>query len=250
MYKNYTLSIGGLDPSAGAGILADIKAFEHAGVYGFGVSTGLTAQDEDRCYFTHWFSSKEIILQIEPLIKRYSIQTIKIGAIGSFQTLLEVVEFLKIDTPHSYVLWDPILSSSSGNVFLPYSNDWKKVLPYINLMTPNLDEWKQLNAFNTIVESFDSIKNQIAIYLKGGHNSKGSTTTEYFVHKEAFYQWEKPYIHGFSKHGTGCVVSALITAYIALAHTPIDACKKATNEMNMFIQSNPSRLGSFTRYEK
>lgn len=249
MYNSYVLSIGGLDPTAGAGILADIKAFEHAGVYGFGVCTGLTAQDENTCYHTQWLSSNEIFRQLEPLVQKYTIKAVKIGAIGNFQTLLEVLKFLRMKLPESYIIWDPILTSSSGKVFLPFTEDWKQVLPYINLMMPNLDEWDQLNTFNSIIESFESIKMQVAIYLKGGHTKQGNTTTEYFVDAQSFHQWEKVLIKDHSKHGTGCVVSSLVTAYIAQGITPLDACKKATHEMNLFIQSNTSRLGSFRIHE-
>ncbi|RZK61993.1 MAG: hydroxymethylpyrimidine/phosphomethylpyrimidine kinase, partial [Pedobacter sp.] len=71
--RPFVLSIAGLDPSAGAGLLADIKTFEALRVYGLGVSSAITVQDEEKVYHVTWLSVEEMIQQADVLFNKYTI---------------------------------------------------------------------------------------------------------------------------------------------------------------------------------
>jgi hydroxymethylpyrimidine/phosphomethylpyrimidine kinase len=77
--RKYTLSIAGFDPSAGAGILADIKTFEQCGVYGLGVCTAVTIQNDVEFEKVDWLSAESILSQIKILLKRFKVEVEKIG---------------------------------------------------------------------------------------------------------------------------------------------------------------------------
>src|SRR5580704_15712920 len=93
--RSYVLSIAGFDPSAGAGLLADIKTFESNGVYGFGVVSGLTWQNDVEFGKVEWIDSYKIIQQISVLLRRFAIRFIKIGIVENMHVLQEIVCFLK-----------------------------------------------------------------------------------------------------------------------------------------------------------
>src|ERR1700741_5107534 len=132
----YCLSIAGFDPSAGAGILADIKTFEANGVYGFGVCSALTFQNDKEFDGVQWISPKQIIAQITPLQRRFNIEYVKVGLIESLDTLSVLISALK--TQHSKLIWDPILNASAGFTF--HNNIGRTqlidVLESIYLITP------------------------------------------------------------------------------------------------------------------
>ena len=68
------LSIAGFDPSGGAGILADIKTFEQCDVYGMGVVSALTYQNDNSFERVEWFELSNIIDQIDVLQKRFQFE--------------------------------------------------------------------------------------------------------------------------------------------------------------------------------
>ena len=115
--KPYVLSIAGFDPSAGAGVLADIKTFESNGVYGFGVASALTWQNDIEFEKVEWIDYYKIIQQISVLLRRFDIQYVKIGLIESLHVLNELTRFLKERIKNPVIIYDPILKASAGFVF-------------------------------------------------------------------------------------------------------------------------------------
>src|ERR1017187_8593499 len=99
--KPYALSIAGFDPSAGAGVLADIKTFESNGVYGFGAVSALTWQNDVEFDKVEWLDVNKILGQVEVLLRRFDIRHIKIGLIESMDVLQQIISFLekRIDKP-------------------------------------------------------------------------------------------------------------------------------------------------------
>src|SRR5580700_49814 len=93
--RPYVLSIAGLDPSAGAGILADIKTFENNGVYGLGVVSALTWQNDVEFEKIEWLDCYKIIQQVGILLRRFDIKYIKIGLVENMNVLHQIIGFLK-----------------------------------------------------------------------------------------------------------------------------------------------------------
>ena len=96
--RPYALTIAGLDPCAGAGILADTKVFEACAVYGLGVCTALTMQHDADFRQVEWVPLPTIIAQCKPLVERYPIWVVKIGLIESLFVLTELLDWLT-DSP-------------------------------------------------------------------------------------------------------------------------------------------------------
>jgi hydroxymethylpyrimidine/phosphomethylpyrimidine kinase len=133
------LTIAGYDPSAGAGVLADIKAFEHCKVYGQAVCTALTLQNEELFSKPGWLSWEQIKLQLEVLSRVRNFCYIKIGLVENPQTLEKILKWLHKKYPGAFILWDPILKASSGFKFHKQNAiTWQKLFTYVNLITPNL----------------------------------------------------------------------------------------------------------------
>src|ERR1700740_2722889 len=94
----YVLSIAGFDPSGGAGILADIKTFESNKVYGLGVISGNTFQNDTEFKNVDWIPVEKIIGQIEILKKKFSFEYVKIGLMENFASLEVVISYLNSHT--------------------------------------------------------------------------------------------------------------------------------------------------------
>lgn len=231
--RPYVLSIAGLDPTGGAGILADIKTFEQIGVQGFGVSTATTYQTEERYFGQHWMDLEQVIFQIDPLLDRYSIEFIKIGLIENFEILDKLIQYLRSKGTY-YIVWDTILSTSSGTQIHEDTTNLHKVLQEIDLITPNVPE--ALKLFGT--SNVEKIAYERAsVLLKGGHDN----FHDILVEENNITQFPGEAIE-WKKHGTGCILSAAIVAYLGLGFSLTESCEKAKKYVENRMNSNSSLL--------
>ncbi|MBE9598320.1 hydroxymethylpyrimidine/phosphomethylpyrimidine kinase [Pedobacter sp. MC2016-24] len=243
--RPYVMSIAGFDPSAGAGLLADIKCFEQHRVYGFGVCSAMTTQTDSDFLSNEWQTARQIIDQTTPLLKKFKVQACKIGLIKDLEVLEEVLYFLKAQVPAIKIVLDPVLKASAGYHF----HDWneglgklKPILKQIDLITPNYPEMKQLSGPLDITSAAIQWSSYCAVLLKGGH-SPLNTGTDYLFENGTVEELF-PAVNNISqKHGSGCVLSAAITARLALAHQLPEACILAKKYVEQFLNSNTSLLG-------
>jgi len=240
MLTRFCLTIAGFDPSAGAGVLADIKAFEHSKVYGQAVCTALTIQNEEHFEKPNWLSWECIKSQLEILSRVRSFNYIKIGLVESPQILEKILKWLRKKYPKAFILWDPILKSSSGFEFHKQNAvSWQKLLSYINLITPNLSEAEFLGI------SKGSLKT--AVLVKGGHcsNSKNSNDLLFYCGSPTPIKFTAKRIKGIERHGSGCTISALVLANLALGYGLENAILKAKRSMLRFFANGCGKLGFF-----
>ncbi|MDA3823990.1 MAG: hydroxymethylpyrimidine/phosphomethylpyrimidine kinase [Bacteroidales bacterium] len=233
MNRPYVLSIAGFDPCGGAGVLADMKVLNRLEVTGLAVVSALTYQNDSSFDGAKWCSLEEILNQLKPL-KKYPVKVVKIGLIESLDQLEGVINLVHLYYPESYIIWDPILKSSAGFCFHKINSIPKNLSKKIDLITPNYDEYKQLQ-----LEHNDCC----TILLKGGHR-KGNKGTDVLISKGKQTEitgFEMPAKYG--KHGTGCVLSAAIAGYIALGFSEIEACVKGKEVVEQYMQSNETNLG-------
>lgn len=116
--RPFVLTIAGLDPSGGAGILADIKTFEQHKVTGFGISTANTIQTENVFHEIQWTNSDFIIRSIETLFNSYKISSVKIGIVSSLNDLNQIISTIKNLSPTTKIIWDPVLKSTTKFEFM------------------------------------------------------------------------------------------------------------------------------------
>lgn len=228
------LSIAGFDPSAGAGVLADVKTMEQCGVYGFAVNTATTFQNEDQFDGVSWVSFKNIKKQLDPLFRKYKIEVVKIGLIESLEVLEKVILYLLDYNSALKIIWDPILSASAGFDFHSTINKelLEKILRNIYLITPNKPEYDLLNQVKVST-----------VLLKGGH-SEVKDDVLILQNKKGE---ERIVIEGSSnkmnpKHGSGCVLSSAIASYIALGNELPLACIKGKHYVEKILGSNEGLL--------
>lgn len=245
MPKNrpFALSIAGLDPTAGAGILADIKTFEQHRVNGFAISTANSIQTENAFFEIQWTPLDFVLKSMEKVFQNYPIHAVKIGIIPSLDYLNQIVKTLKKLSPTTKIVWDTVLKSSTEFDFLPLSNPeiLTEILKQLDLITPNYPEMQQLFPdFNSNTSRFPSGLG--GILLKGGHHPTKMGVDHLYMPNNSC-QFLAKTSDCFPKHGSGCVLSSAITARLALGENLQTACEKAKTYTENFLSSNPTKLG-------
>ncbi len=248
MQKNkrpYALSIAGVDPSGGAGLVSDAKTMEAHKVQGLTVATAITVQHESVFQRVEWVKIDLIKQQINLLFQQYQIDCCKIGLIENWEVLLEITTLLLDLNPQIKIIVDPIFRASAGfdfhqQVSVQYLEKW---LPNIYLLTPNAQELAKIDAQATnLMTVAERLSEYCNILYKGGHNpmQKG---TDFLLTKGELYEYRPKTITTYEKHGSGCVLSAAIVANLALGKTLPVACKQAKDYITRFLNSNETLLG-------
>lgn len=243
----YVMSIAGFDPSGGAGINADIKTFETTGSYGLGVCSALTFQNEKEYCSTHWTEPEEIQQQCRLQFELHRPEYLKIGLLESYSLLDRLTADLHAQLPDVKIVWDPILKATAGCVF--HQEHFEQLLPILQriyLLTPNSDELRQLFGPEITPEALQQLCQKYSFNLlwKGGHD-EGPFSCDRLITPGKIFHF--PVLRSdYSKHGTGCVLSAAITSYLAQGFSLADACNKAQLYVSHFIDSNDSDLGYHT----
>ncbi|SDM38368.1 hydroxymethylpyrimidine/phosphomethylpyrimidine kinase [Siphonobacter aquaeclarae] len=240
--RPYALSIAGLDPSAGAGLLADVKTFETCRVYGLGVCTALTVQHDSRFDSVDWVAFPQIQAQSALLLERYPVSVIKIGLIESYEVLDRLVSWLAANWPAITLIWDPILKASAGFAF--HDGTPAHSLDALSLITPNMPESIQLSGHSDAREGALMLSTHCPVYLKGGHAGGEVFITDRLYQKGTeTAHYTSPFLPSGEKHGSGCVVSSAIAAGLALGRSLPEACAFAKEYTGQFLGSTPTLLG-------
>lgn len=237
------MSLGGLDPSGGAGLLADIKTFEAHRLHGLGVCTALTVQTEDEFLGVEWLPADKIIAQALPLLKKYPATHCKVGIVSHPDVLAEIFPELHKIAPGLQFILDPVLKASAGYLFhSSISRQWESVLPYLRLLTPNFEEAAAMSGEPHGEKGAQHMAQYCSVLLKGGHRAdRPGWDTLY--DNGAIIDLAPPSADVFPKHGSGCVLSAAITALLAKGLSLEEACRQGKDYTYCYLQSSPSLLG-------
>jgi len=140
------LSIAGFDPSGGAGLLADSKTFEANAVYGLGVVSALTWQNDIAFEKVEWIPPEKIGQQLRVLQARFSLRYVKIGLVENAGVLLQLTRWIREHAPGAVIVWDPVLKASAGFSFHDRIAPalLEEILQQVDCITPNLPEAQQL----------------------------------------------------------------------------------------------------------
>lgn len=239
--RPYCLSIAGYDPTGGAGVMADIKCFELHQVYGMAILTSNTLQTDNQFINAQWIALDIILNQAQVLLEKYDFRALKIGLVENSQVLCSIIQLAKKIKPAIQIIWDPILKSSSG---FDFHSKNELALEFLEenctLITPNWDEF--VNLWGTDTEILKLRKPSSSILIKGGHR-KEKAGCDLLFENDKFTEIEGASFHGKSKHGTGCVLSAAISANIALGNSLFESCREGKRYVEKFILSNETNLG-------
>jgi hydroxymethylpyrimidine/phosphomethylpyrimidine kinase len=227
------LTIGGSDPSGGAGIQRDLKTFADHDVDGVSVITLLTAQNaravRDIQYVDAYFVSR----QMDTLLEAVTPDAIKTGALGSAEVVEVILEWLR--GRHSPLIVDPVIYSSSGQRLLEETAEekfLKKLISMAYLVTPNIPEaeWitgRKITQRGDIEDAAKAISDlgAKAVLIKGGHLP--SKSQDYLYEDNTLKVFSVPPVEKVSIHGTGCILSSAIAAGLAKRTPLYDTLKQA-----------------------
>jgi hydroxymethylpyrimidine/phosphomethylpyrimidine kinase len=169
----------------------------------------------------------------------------KIGLIQDLGTLEEVCIHLKQLNPEIKIVVDPILKASAGYKFHEWNTEAEKlksVLKRLYLITPNFQEMKSLGGGQEVHSLSEEWSEHVAVLLKGGHNPDAPGWDFLYTGKQRL-ELKPEQTEVFQKHGSGCVLSAAITARLALGNSLAEACLQAKQYTYTFLHSNTSLLG-------
>jgi hydroxymethylpyrimidine/phosphomethylpyrimidine kinase len=238
------LSIAGFDPSSGAGILADIKTFESNKVYGLGICSALTFQNEREFEGLNWVTEVEIIRQAKVLYRSFKPEWIKFGIIESLSVLGNVTAWLKAQNPDVKIIWDPIFRASAGFSFHKSLSKEAlgKICSHLFLVTPNTDEMQMIYPDMLPQEGAGELSKYCNVLLKGGHTAGDFANDMLYdiAGNVTVFEGERLEL---DKHGTGCVLSSAILSNLAKGYELKKACSKGKDYVTDFIKSHNSLVG-------
>lgn len=214
------LSIAGLDPSGGAGILADVKTFAALGAYGTAVLTAVTAQNTRGVTAVQQLSAELVVQQLETLLADVRIDAVKIGMLGNVEVVHAVADTLRRH-PLPYVVLDPVMVAKGGDRLLDEAavaalrDD---LLPLCGLVTPNLPEAAALLDEAEVTDE-DGMRAQLerlttlgtGVLLKGGHLDSPASVDLLAV-DGTVTRHSAPRVPTQNTHGTGCTLSSAVAA--------------------------------------
>lgn len=243
--RPFVLTLAGHDPSGGAGILSDIKTFEQHQVYGLAISTGNTIQTENHFLDIQWTELDFVLDSLKTLFRTYDIKSVKIGIVPSLEYLKEIVSTIKKRSPKTKIVWDTVLKSSTEFEFTAIKNQSEliEIFEQIDLVTPNYNEILKLSDTKDSAEEIaQNLSKHCAVLLKGGHNPNQKGIDYLYVDNECA-KLVSTFNIPSEKHGSGCVLSAAITANLALGHDLLLSSLKAKTYIEKYLNSNTSLLG-------
>ncbi|MFL9830355.1 hydroxymethylpyrimidine/phosphomethylpyrimidine kinase [Flavobacterium sp. ST-87] len=243
--RPFVLSIAGFDPSAGAGVLADIKTFEQHKVYGLAINTANTIQTEDKFVAIKWTTIEFVLQSIKTLFDSYEIKAVKIGIIPSLQYLKSIIFLIKKLSPKTKIIWDTVLKSTTEFNFLNIQNQNNliAVLEKTDLITPNYNEILKLSSEE---KDADFIAAELSVYcavlLKGGHRQE-EIGVDYLYLKNEFIKLSTDENSLPKKHGSGCILSSAVTANLALGQDLTTSCRYAKRYVENYLKSTYNLIG-------
>ena len=175
------LSIAGSDSGGGAGIQADLKAFARCGVHGMTAVTAVTAQNTDPLAAVYPLPPEAIVEQVRAVVEDTGVDAVKIGMLGTSETIEAVGRALDL-VPDAPVVLDPVMVAESGARLLDERAEESliaRLLPRAAMVTPNLAEAAVLAGAGREVEPGSLARSvhalgPAAVVVTGGHRSSAT----------------------------------------------------------------------------
>jgi len=255
MTRPVVLSIAGLDPSGGAGLVADIKTIATLGCFPAAALTSITFQNTTGVFGAEHQSAETLRAQVEPIVRDLTVAAAKTGMLPTAEIVAEVARlFAEEDLPAPVV--DPVVVATSGDVLIDdeaFEILKTKLFPLARVVTPNIPEAEKLAGLSIksepdmrrAAEAIQSIGAR-AVLVKGGHRSVGGQALDILLDENGiFTEFQTDYIEIGDVHGSGCTLSAAIAANLGKGLTleqAVAAAKKYVTDAIRALKSAP-RIG-------
>jgi hydroxymethylpyrimidine/phosphomethylpyrimidine kinase len=238
------LTIAGSDPSGGAGIQGDLKTFTAFGVYGASVVTALTVQDTRGVRSTLEIAPAFVAEQLDVVVDDLAPAAAKTGMLPSAAVIEVLVAHLRA-RPLARLVVDPVMMSTSGTTLMHATAVdvlRAELLPLASVVTPNVREAEILTGrkVSDVGGMAEAARELVALgaraaLVTGGHLPGDAIDVLYSGKR--IVELRAPRIAIERTHGTGCALSAAITAELALGRDIEDAVRTAKSWMTRALES-------------
>jgi hydroxymethylpyrimidine/phosphomethylpyrimidine kinase len=240
------LTIAGSDSSGGAGIQADLLTFAAFGVHGASVVTALTAQNTSGIRAVLEVEPGFVAQQIDAVLDYLEVRAAKTGMLYRAAVVAALAERLHA-RPLPHLVVDPVLAATTGlSLAEPaaIATLRDRLLPLATLVTPNLHEAEVLTGrpVTARADMREAARALLALgaraaLVTGGHLAGDAVDVLY--DGRAFREFSAPRVETCSTHGTGCVLSAAVTAGLALGRGLEEAVAAAKRHVTQALATAP-----------
>ncbi len=247
MKKHYktALTIAGSDPSGGAGIQADLKAFSACGCYGSSAIVAVVDENTVGVTGVHPIPVDFVIGQIKSVLDDIGADAIKIGMLHSSELIMGVKDTLAKYNIRNVVL-DPVMVTTSGDTLLQQEaieTLKEELVSSVRIITPNIPEAEILLG-EKIEKQEDlplfarklSFDRKVSVLLKAGHLTDDELVDIFYnAETDEILELKSQRVYTKNTHGTGCTFSSAIAAFLAHGLEMNEAIKKAKEYMTNAI---------------
>jgi hydroxymethylpyrimidine/phosphomethylpyrimidine kinase len=242
------LSIAGSDSGGGAGIQADLKAFARCGVHGMTAITAVTAQNTAAVTAVYPLPPEAIVEQVRAVADDIGVDAVKIGMLGTTETIEAVATALDL-VPDTPVVLDPVMVAESGARLLDdgaVEALRRLLVPRAAVVTPNLAEAAVLAAMpgetdpGCLARGVHEL-GPSAVVVTGGHREPA---TDVFFDGERLEEIPGERHPDGASHGSGCTHSSALAAQLALGLEPLDAARRAKEIASEAVRNGLRDLGA------
>ncbi len=231
------LAIGGLDPSGGAGVAADLRMVQARGGHPLVLVTALTVQNRWEMFSVHPVERRVLEESLDVAMADGPLHAVKTGLFGSAEQLCWIAERLKPMSGRVPIVVDPVLSATAGG----WSADAavvdayvQNLLPLAALATPNLPELQRMLPGD---DGSGLLRLGCrAVLVKGGHGT-GETIRDVLLADGSRREFEHPRLDVGPVHGTGCALASAVAAYLAAGEPVESACALAIADVQRGLQA-------------
>ena len=230
------LTIAGSDSGGGAGVQADLKAFAACGVHGTSALTALTAQNTVGVTLVEAVAPEMIVAQVVAVLDDIGVDAVKVGMLGTVETIEAVAAALDLLPARTPVVVDPVMVAESGARLLdPGAQDAliKLILPRATVVTPNVPEARALAGMpagegdSAEMEALARAIHDLgaaAVVITGGHRDHAIDT---LLHAYRLIEIPGERYPDGAAHGSGCTHSSALAAHLAHGFTVDEAAAAA-----------------------
>ncbi len=232
------LICSGLDPSGGAGFLADARVVHELGGRPVGVITALTVQNTLGMRECHEVDAEVIGEQLNVLLTDVEVDAIKLGLLGSEAVVRVLADNLALT--RAPVIWDPVVAPTRGSIsFLRIvETALEQLRGHLTLITPNRQELAALTGISNGRDSLPTIEqavavaeslstsHEVSVLVKAGHFD-GDQAMDVLVHEGKVEYLHGPRIDTEDVHGTGCALSSAIATLLTRGASIPETCRAA-----------------------
>ncbi len=241
------LTIAGLDPSGGAGIVADIKTFSRFGCFAAAAISSVTFQNTQGVFGAVHQTADSIRRQVEPVFADYTVAAVKTGMLPTREIIEETARLLKENKVRNLVV-DPVVRSTSGFDLIDdeaLTAVIERLFPLASVVTPNIPEAERIARMKIVSESDMHKAAEVmrsagarSVLIKGGHLEE-ARAKDILFEGDSVEVYEALYIETTSTHGTGCTLAAAIAANLALGNPLAQAIAIAKAFVHEAIRTAP-----------